>query len=87
MNEAKEKFCIVCGRRIPKTSERRKLCGIACEQSRRRGYAPYIKMKAPPFDELTQLQQKAQAQNMSYGQYMAAKYSRAEKNGTTAAKV
>ncbi len=67
----KEKFCIVCGRRIPKMSERRKICSIACAQSRRRGFAPYEKFKSPPFDELTQLQQKAQALNMSYGKYMA----------------
>ena len=70
----KVKFCVVCGRRIPELSLRRRVCSDFCRRRFKCGYAPYINYDKPPFDDLTELQKKAQAKGMSYGQYMATKY-------------
>ena len=69
--ENKVKFCIVCGRRIPALSLRRKICSEFCHSRYKCGYAPYKNYKFPPYDDLTELQKKAHAAGMSYGKYMA----------------
>ena len=69
--EEQVKFCVVCGRRIPEISMRRKTCSDFCLRRKKCGYAPYLKYKKPPFDDLTLLQQKAHKAGMSYGKYMA----------------
>ena len=68
--EEKIKFCVVCGRKIPELSLRRRLCSDFCRRRKKSGYAPYINCTEPPFNDLTELQQKAQEKGMSYGQYM-----------------
>ena len=65
------KFCVVCGRRIPELSLRRRVCSEFCRARKQCGYAPYIHYKSPPFEDLTELQQKAQAAGLSYGKYVA----------------
>ncbi len=72
--ENKVKFCVVCGRRIPELSLRRRVCSDFCRRRKKSGYAPYINYIKPPFEDLTQLQKKAQENNMSYGQYMSLLY-------------
>ena len=67
----KVKFCVVCGRRIPELSVRRVTCSDFCSRRKKNGYAPYINYKSPPFEDLTNLQKKAQEAGMSYGKYMA----------------
>ena len=67
----KVKFCVVCGRRIPALSLRRRVCSDFCRNRKKSGYAPYINCKEPPYKDLTELQQKAHEMNMTYGQYMA----------------
>ena len=69
--EDKVKFCVVCGRKIPELSLRRRVCSDFCRRRKKSGYAPYINYDKPPFEDLTQLQQKAQAAGMSYGKYMS----------------
>ena len=73
------KFCDVCGRRIPETSFRRRVCGEACRQRKKNGYAPYKKFLHPPYDDLTELQKKAQKEGLSYGNYMAKIYNERNK--------
>ena len=67
----KVKFCIVCGRRIPELSLRRKVCSDFCRRRYKSGYTPFINFKNPPFSELTEMQMKASEKGMSYGQYVA----------------
>lgn len=67
----KIKFCVVCGRRIPELSRRMVTCSKSCYKRKKSGYAPYINYTSPPYEDITQLQQKAQAAGMSYGKYMA----------------
>ncbi len=67
----KTKFCVVCGRKIPELSLRRRVCSDFCRRRKKSGYAPYINFDMPPHEDLTELQQKAQAKGLSYGQYMA----------------
>ena len=73
------KFCIVCGRRIPEMSLRRRTCSDFCRARAKCGYAPYRNYTALPYDDLTGLQEEAQKKGMSYGKYMAMKYSEEEK--------
>lgn len=68
--EEKVKFCVVCGRKIPELSLRRRVCSDFCRRRKKCGYAPYIDYDKPPFDDLTELQQRAKEKGMSYGQYM-----------------
>lgn len=68
------KFCVVCGRRIPELSLRRRICSDFCRRRKKCGYAPYINYDKPPFEGLTELQKKASSMGMSYGQYMAMRY-------------
>jgi len=68
------KFCVVCGRRIPELSLRRRTCSEFCRARYKCGYAPYSRFKELPYDDLTELQQNAQAKGMSYGKYMAMRY-------------
>jgi hypothetical protein len=75
------KFCVVCGRKIPELSLRKKVCSDFCRRRKKNGYAPYINCVAPPFEELTELQKKASAEGMSYGQYMAMKYEKEKRGG------
>ena len=74
------KFCVVCGRRIPEISMRRKTCSDFCQRRKRCGYAPYINYKKPPYEDLTRLQQQAHEKGMSYGKYMAMKYKKESEN-------
>lgn len=67
----KVKFCVVCGRRIPELSLRKRTCSEFCRARKKCGYAPYLHFKEPPFEDLTRLQQQAQAAGLSYGQYIA----------------
>ena len=69
----KIKFCVVCGRRIPELSMRKKTCGILCARKKKSGYAPYINYDRPPYEDLTRLQQMAHKAGMSYGKFMAVK--------------
>jgi hypothetical protein len=80
--ENKVKFCVVCGRRIPELSLRRKTCSDYCRNRQKCGYAPYLNYDAPPFGDLTDYQKAAQKRGMSYGQYVAslAKTERKDKN-------
>lgn len=72
--EYQGKFCVVCGRRIPELSLRRRTCSDFCRRRKKAGYAPYIDCPELPYDDLTLLQQQAQASGMSYGKYMAKLY-------------
>ena len=67
------KFCVVCGRRIPELSLRRKTCSKYCYRRAKSGYTPYIDYEGPPYDDLTEIQKKAQSLGLSYGQYVALK--------------
>ena len=67
------KFCIVCGRRIPELSFRRRVCSDFCRRRYKAGYAPFKDCKTVPYNDLTDLQKAASAAGMSYGQYMAMK--------------
>ena len=67
----KVKFCIVCGRRIPELSIRKKTCSDYCRSRYKCGYAPYKDYEQPPFGDLTTYQKEAQKRGMSYGQYVA----------------
>ena len=69
--EDKVKFCVVCGRRIPELSLRRRICSDFCYRRKKSGYAPYINYTLPPFSEVTEIQIKAQEKGMSYGKYVA----------------
>ncbi len=71
------KFCIMCGKRIPPTSDRQKLCSERCAKKRkvlhRRGLpAPYENCTEPPMQTYTlgEVNAEARAHGMSYGQYM-----------------
>lgn len=66
----KVKFCVVCGRRIPELSMRKKTCSDFCRARRKCGYTPYINCKEPPFKDLTDLQKEAQKMGLSYGKYI-----------------
>ncbi|MBE7055053.1 MAG: hypothetical protein E7392_02935 [Ruminococcaceae bacterium] len=72
--EESVKFCVVCGRRIPALSMRRRTCSDFCRGRKKSGYAPYINYDKPPFEDLTNLQKKAHEAGMSYGKYMSAVY-------------
>lgn len=76
MYDEKIKFCVVCGRRIPELSMRKKTCGILCSNKKKNGYAPYINYEKPPYEDLTRLQQEAHKAGMSYGKYMAMRFER-----------
>lgn len=76
----REKFCVVCGKRIPESSLRKTTCSEFCRSRYKCGYTPYKNCKKPPFDDLTTLQQKAHKEGMSYGKYMAMKYRKDEQN-------
>ena len=65
------KFCVVGGRRIPELSLRKRTCSEFCRARKKCGYAPYIHYKKPPYEDLTRLQQQAQAAGLSYGKYIA----------------
>ena len=67
----KGKWCIVCGRKIPELSKRKKTCGDACRQKAKRGFAPYRNCTSPPKLSLSDVQMQAQAKGMSYGKYVA----------------
>lgn len=71
MNKEKIKFCVVCGRRIPELSMRKKTCGPHCSNRKKNGYAPYINYDKPPYEDLTRLQQMAHKEGLSYGKFMA----------------
>lgn len=71
MDNNSYKFCYVCGRRIPELSMRRTTCSPLCSMRKKNGYAPYKKHEKPPYDDITAVQQKAQAMGLSYGQYVA----------------
>ena len=66
-----EKFCVVCGRRIPELSLRRRVCSDFCRKRTMRGYAPYLNCTEPPFSKLTEMQMEASEKGMSYGKYVA----------------
>lgn len=68
------KFCVVCGRRIPELSLRKRTCSEFCRSRYKSGYAPYKGYKELPYDDLTSLQEEAQRAGMTYGKYMATKY-------------
>ena len=68
------KFCIVCGRRIPELSLRRRTCSDFCRNRYKCGYAPYRNFVKLPYDDLTEIQEEAQKNGMSYGKYMALKH-------------
>ena len=68
------KFCIVCGRRIPEMSLRKRTCSDYCRSRYKCGYAPYKDCETFPYDDLTAIQQEAQKLGMSYGKYVAMKY-------------
>ena len=68
------KFCIVCGRRIPELSLRRRICSDFCRSRYNCGYAPYKRYSALPYDDLTSIQEDAHKMGMSYGKYVAMKY-------------
>ena len=72
--EYQGKFCVVCGRRIPELSLRRRTCSEFCRRRKKAGYAPYIDCPKLPYEDLTNLQQQAQKAGMSYGKYMATRY-------------
>lgn len=74
MDKEKIKFCVVCGRRIPELSMRKKTCGILCARKKKSGYAPYINYDRPPYEDLTNLQQMAHKAGMSYGKFMASRH-------------
>ena len=74
------KFCIVCGRRIPELSLRRKTCSDFCRARYNCGYAPYKSYSLLPYDDLTSIQEEAHTLGMSYGKYMAMKYEQESKN-------
>lgn len=65
------KFCIVCGRRIPELSLRKKTCSEFCRSRSKCGYAPYKDCTELPYDDLTSIQEEAQSAGMTYGKYMA----------------
>lgn len=82
MTERKDKnaikFCIVCGRRIPESSNRRKICSNRCANRRRvlnrnGEAAPYEFNKEPPIAaySLGEIQRRARLAGMSYGQFMS----------------
>ena len=82
-NEQKTvKFCIVCGKRIPESSSRKKLCSVRCDR-RRRAYtrqgksAPYEHCTEPPLQarSLGELNAAAMAEGLSYGRYIQKYYS------------
>ena len=73
------KFCIVCGRRIPELSLRRRTCSDFCRSRYNCGYAPYKRYSALPYDDLTSIQEDAHKMGMSYGKYMAMKYEKQRK--------
>ena len=73
------KFCIVCGRRIPELSLRRRTCSEFCRSRYKCGYAPYKHCTRLPYDDLTGLQEEAHKQGMRYGKYMALKYEQERK--------
>ena len=77
-NEGAVKFCIVCGKKIPESSNRHKICGERCRLKRRylarRGQAaPYEYATEPPIAaySLGELQRRAREAGLSYGQYMS----------------
>ena len=72
------KFCIVCGRRIPELSLKRRVCSEFCRRRYKGGYAPYKDYKELPFADLTAVQEDAQQAGMTYGQYVATKYEKEE---------
>lgn len=74
------KFCVVCGRRIPELSLRRRTCSEFCRSRYKCGYAPYKNYTALPYDDLTSLQEEAHERGMSYGKYMAMKYNEPQTN-------
>ena len=65
------KFCIVCGRRIPELSLRRRTCSEFCRSRYKCGYAPYKDCTELPHDDLTSIQEEAEKKGMTYGKYMA----------------
>ena len=69
----KVKFCVVCGRKIPELSMRKRTCSVFCAKRKKAGYAPYINCDKPPFSDLAEMQRKAAEKGMSYGQYVAMK--------------
>ncbi len=76
------KFCIVCGRKIPESSNRHKICSERCARKRknlaRNGKpAPYEYASEPPitYYSLGEIQRRAMAEGLSYGQYMSRVYS------------
>ncbi len=76
------KFCIVCGRKIPECSNRHKICSERCAKKRknltRNGLpAPYEYATEPPitYYSLGEIQRRARAEGLSYGQYMSRMHS------------
>ncbi len=72
------KFCIVCGRKIPANSMRRKLCSDRCTLKRKQllrhgQVAPFESCAEPPLQSKTlgEINAEARKQHMTYGQYMA----------------
>ena len=81
-NSMSVKFCIVCGKRIPECSSRHKICSNRCARKRknlaRHGMAaPYEYATEPPIASysLGELERRAAAVGLSYGQYMSKLYS------------
>ena len=75
------KFCIVCGKKIPECSNRHKICSERCARKRknltRKGMAaPYEYATEPPitYYSLGEIQKRAMAAGLSYGQYMSRMY-------------
>ena len=73
------KFCIVCGKRIPSSSNRHKLCSKQCSDRRRVLHrhglpAPYEFATEPPAQAYTlgEVNAEARRRGMSYGEYMDA---------------
>lgn len=82
-NELAIKFCIVCGKRIPETSNRHKICSDRCARKRknlhRRGMpAPYENAIESPAQAhtLAELNAEARKLGLTYGQYMQKRNSR-----------
>ena len=76
-NENAVKFCIVCGRRSPEDSSRKKICSKECDR-RHRTYtrhgqpAPFEYCTEPPIQShsLGEINAAAMAEGLSYGQYI-----------------
>lgn len=68
----KLKWCKVCGRIIPYTSSRRRVCSDYCRSLSKMGHAAYE--DAPRISlSISETEKMARQQNTSYGKYVAAR--------------